>query len=473
MKILLVEDDQRLADLLTKTLGHQNHLVDWVVDGQQGWEYADIGSYDLLLLDVVLPRLDGISLCKRLRAEGYQQPILMLTSLDTGTDKVQGLDAGADDYVVKPFDLNELLARIRALVRRKASVTSTELEWEYLKLNPVSCQVYYQDIPLSLTPKEYSLLELFLRNENRVFSLNAILDQLWSMEDSPGEETVRVHIRGLRQKLRKAGAPDKVIETVYGLGYRLGLPPKPPDQGVLKVQAPAPGPAKVKAALAEAWLRFQPETLQQVERLSHTIEQWSSATSEIKQQAYHDAHQLSGLLGTYGLADGSKIARHLLAHLHITQPTSPEPELAAVKVVNQLVASLHQIVARDPTSTQLIKGILLSNSPTLATLIKQWVRPGFVEMHCFQLYIDPAIIQDLTPKVVLVDLTGMAPHQHPWLEHYTSGIFQPQLKWIALLDLPEDITDLQCLIQAGITDFISQPFKPVEVLARILLQATQ
>jgi DNA-binding response OmpR family regulator len=145
----------------------------------------------------------------------------MLTARDTSSDKVLGLDIGADDYVVKPFDLPELLARIRALLRRETVAFSPILEWERLTLNPGECQVMYSHSPLTLTPKEYGLLELFLRNGSRVLSRSAILERVWAFEDIPGEETVKVHLRSLRQKLKAAGAPPNLIENIYGLGYRL------------------------------------------------------------------------------------------------------------------------------------------------------------------------------------------------------------------------------------------------------------
>lgn len=145
----------------------------------------------------------------------------MLTARDSSNDKVLGLDAGADDYVVKPFNLAELAARIRALLRRGTAVLPTVLVWGDLRLNPSNYEVNYGEQLLHLTPKEYQLLELFMRKPERVFSRSLILDQLWSFEEPPGEETVKVHIKDLRKKLRQAGANPDFIETIYGLGYRL------------------------------------------------------------------------------------------------------------------------------------------------------------------------------------------------------------------------------------------------------------
>ncbi|NEO89033.1 MAG: response regulator transcription factor [Moorea sp. SIO3G5] len=221
MRILLVEDDERITDALAEDLTDQHYVVDVANDGQVGRELVESFSYDLILLDVMLPKMDGITLCRKLRSQGNSTPILMLTARDTISDKILGLDAGADDYLVKPFDLGELSARIRALLRRGNTTLPPVLEWDSLRLDPSTCEVFYEDRLLSLSPKEYALLEFFLRHPRRVFSRAQILENLWSFERLPEEATVKAHIRGLRQKLDAAGAPSDLIETVYGLGYRL------------------------------------------------------------------------------------------------------------------------------------------------------------------------------------------------------------------------------------------------------------
>lgn len=221
MRILVVEDDQRLAEPLAEALTELNYVVDIAKDGQEGWELVEAFKYNLLLLDVMLPKLDGVSLCKQLRSQGYQIPILLLTALDATPDQVRGLDAGADDYVVKPYKLQELSARIRALLRRGNVSLPAVLEWENLRLDPNACEVTYNNAPLPVTPKEYRLLELFLRNSSSVLSRCMILENLWSFEEPPEEDSVKAHIKRLRQKLKVAGAPDDLIETVYGMGYRL------------------------------------------------------------------------------------------------------------------------------------------------------------------------------------------------------------------------------------------------------------
>ena len=221
MRILLVEDDVRLAETLAEALNDQLYAVDIAADGALAWDYAKTLDYDLLLLDVMLPEIDGITLCQQLLSQGYLMPILMLTARDTISDKITSLDAGADDYIIKPVDLGELFARIRALLRRCVITSTPILEWGGLKLNPSTYEVSYQDQNLNLTPKEYSILELLLRNGRRVLSRSLIIDNIWNLEDPPEEDTIKVHIRSLRQKLRAVGAPSNFIETVHGLGYRL------------------------------------------------------------------------------------------------------------------------------------------------------------------------------------------------------------------------------------------------------------
>lgn len=221
MRILLVEDDVPLAEALAEAFIDQRYVIDVVNDGEAGWQQVKTLAYDLILLDIMLPKLDGVSLCQRLRSNGYGIPILMLTARDTTTDKVTGLDAGADDYVVKPIELQELFARIRALLRRGSSPSPPILAWGSLHLDPSTYEVTYESQILHLTPKEYNLLELLLRNGRRVLSRSVIIEHLWSLVDPPEEDTVKAHIKSLRQKIKAVGAPNDLIETVHSVGYRL------------------------------------------------------------------------------------------------------------------------------------------------------------------------------------------------------------------------------------------------------------
>lgn len=225
MRILVVEDDIQLADMLTEALTNQQFIVDIANDGEMAWHCLEILEYDLVILDVTLPKIDGLRLCRQLRDRQLQhnanKPILMLTARDMIADKILGLDAGADAYMVKPFDMGELMAQVRALIRRGSQSNTSTLAWGALSLNISTYEVSYDGEPLSLTPKEYQLLELLVSSGRRVLSRPGIIERLWTLDDPPSEEAVKSHIRSLRQKFRIIGAPDDLIETVHGLGYRL------------------------------------------------------------------------------------------------------------------------------------------------------------------------------------------------------------------------------------------------------------
>ncbi len=222
MHILLVEDDSRLADSLAEVLLAQRYIVDLARDGEAGWQQITSAPYDLVVMDVTLPKLDGLGLCGRMRDRGLTTPVLMLTARDTSCDKVLGLDAGADAYMVKPFHLEELLAQVRALLRRGQTSFTPALIWGALTLDPSSYEVSYNRTPIHLTPKEFALMEALLRYGRRVLSRTAIIDHIWTWQEAPSEDTIKTYIKNLRAKLRAAGAPQQVIETVHGLGYRLG-----------------------------------------------------------------------------------------------------------------------------------------------------------------------------------------------------------------------------------------------------------
>ncbi|BAY40589.1 multi-component transcriptional regulator [Nostoc sp. NIES-2111] len=342
MRILLVEDDELIGELLVKSLTSQHYTVDFAKDGQEGWDLAELYTYDLILLDLILPKLDGISFCRRLRAAGNQTPILLLTAQDTSTIKVTGLDAGADDYMAKPFDFQELLARIRALLRRGGSVLPPLLEWNNLRLDPSTCEVTCDGKLLHLTPKEYGLLELFLRNSHRIFSCSSLIDHLWSFEEPPTEDTVRSHIKGLRQKLKASGIAGDPIDTVYGIGYRL-KPVQVIDKEELtteKVTADAGVANRVENGVTKIW----GEVVEKIEERVAVIEQASSklllnkASEEIRSKAKLEAHKLAGSLGMFGSDEGSRLAQEIESLLDNGKALKP----AAKKHLGQVVGALRQ-----------------------------------------------------------------------------------------------------------------------------------
>ncbi len=221
MRILLVEDDVRLAEPLAEFLTDHRYEVEAVDDGEKGWERVQNSQYDIVVMDVILPKMNGINLCKRIRSSGYNIPILMVTALDASVDKVSGLESGADDYVVKPLDLPELLARIRALLRRSNPSSLSVLKWGDLQVDVGTHEATYGGESMRLTPKEFGILELLVRNGHQLLRRNVIVENVWSTKSPPSSYTINENIKSLRAKLKLAGAPEDLIETIHGKGYRL------------------------------------------------------------------------------------------------------------------------------------------------------------------------------------------------------------------------------------------------------------
>ncbi len=372
MKILLIEDDDAIIALLTRSLNTQNHIVDAVKDGDLGWTYASNFDYGAIVLDIMLPKLDGISLCKKLRGAGYTTPILLLTSQNNTTAKVQGLEAGADDYMVKPFDVAELNARICALLRRGSTNPLPLLSWGDLLLNPSSCEVSYDGKPLTLTTKEYDLLELFLRDSYRVFSNDEIIDRLWSSDDFPAEATVRSHLRRLRQKLQAAGAPANSIATIHGRGYYLTSPEYKPTENKSKPQIqPLDRDPSIAAQLGETedksdnqadlqhqylaflqqtWIESNTQCHDRLSEISQIVDRLLAGDASYieQQQAHHQAHKLVGTLGVFNLVSAMEIARQIDAIFDL--PTLLAPVAAAT--LPELLERLRcDIASNAPTQT--------------------------------------------------------------------------------------------------------------------------
>ncbi len=226
MRILLVEDELDLGKAIKRTLHQHGYVVDWVEDGTEAWSYLEDKQteYNLGIFDWLLPGLSGIELLKRLRSNKNNLPVLMLTAKDSIDDRVTGLDAGADDYLVKPFGMRELLARLRALQRRSPNLKPQRLQVGNLVLDYATNQVWNEDQTaakqeITLTLKEFQLLEYFMRHPHQILTREQLLAQLWEWDTEPVSNVVAAQIRLLRRKLSQQGYED-VIETVYGLGYR-------------------------------------------------------------------------------------------------------------------------------------------------------------------------------------------------------------------------------------------------------------
>jgi len=223
MRILIVEDERKLANSLKTALQAESYAVDVSFDGEEGYENAAVNDYDLIVLDLGLPTLDGVTVCKKLREEKISIPILMLTARDTTDDKIKGLDSGADDYLVKPFKFEELLARIRALIRRGQNQTEAIYQCDNLTLNPASHLVKRAGKEINLTSREYALLEFLISHPGQILSKTQVMDHVWDMETDPFSNVVDVYIGYLRQKIDKNFSKETpLLQTTKGLGYKLG-----------------------------------------------------------------------------------------------------------------------------------------------------------------------------------------------------------------------------------------------------------
>ncbi len=220
MKILLVEDEQRVSQFVQKGLREEGHAVDVAFDGEEGEFLGEVNDYDLIILDLMLPKKNGLVACRELRDHGVATPVLMLTARDSVEDKVRGLDAGADDYLVKPFAFEELLARVRALLRRSSETRSPVLTLADLELDPMSRMVRRGDTPIRLTTKEYALLEYMMRNPRKVLSRTLIGEHVWDMNFDPESNVIDVYISHLRAKIDKNFATP-LLHTLRGQGYIL------------------------------------------------------------------------------------------------------------------------------------------------------------------------------------------------------------------------------------------------------------
>ncbi|MGE5656686.1 MAG: response regulator [Actinomycetota bacterium] len=522
MRLLLVDDDRNLTQAMLKALARQHYVVDIAEDGQKGWEFVRSYTYDLILLDIILPRLDGVSLCQKLRREGYQMPILLLTACDGSSEKAKGLDAGADDYVVKPFSWEELLARIRALLRRESAPLPAVLECGALCLNPATCEVTYAGKNLFLRPKEYSLLELFLRNPSRVFSCGAILEHLWSFEDPPGEETVRAHIKGLRHKLKSVGAQD-AIETVYGLGYRWK---QLSESEAMQKSDGSEMSIALHDALTAAWEEMKPSVLEQVTLLEQVAASTTTLNSGQRQQAIAEAHKLAGLIGAFGFTTGTRLARKIEKLLQSQQPLEPccLADLQGwVTVLRQELSGVSD--SNREAFTPTLNLPLESQKPPITTRSsapEQHRNKELSTLSCVvpftnSPHLHPASSQSLSPlnsepaKLLIVDDD---PHNHtvlqtvlePWGLNLTmvsdpwqfwdaieqvapdllmfdgemadlSGLKLCQqvrntLRWaglpIVFLTAHRDTNTLQQVFAAGADDFVSKPIVASELVARIV-----
>jgi DNA-binding response OmpR family regulator len=477
VRILLVEDDRGVAELIREALTGQHHLVELATDGLEGWELAEAIHYDLIVLDLMLPKLDGISLCQRLRARKYSIPILLLTAQDNSTNKVMGLDAGADDYVVKPFDIQELLARIRALLRRGSNATTPIIEWGKIHLNPSSCQVSYDGQALHLTSKEYALLELFLRNSQRIFSQSALLDHLWSFAEPPSENTVRAHIKSLRSKLKKMGAEDP-IETVYGLGYRLKTPESKTEVAPLPT-VPGSEQEQIAAGIAALWEKFKDKYMNRIKVVERALQalQVGNLTEQLRQQAQQEVHTLIGSLGSFGFKNASNRAREIEQLLQ-PQKLLPAQKQQLTVLVNNLKQDLLQPLVSPETPAQpqrrldsdpnlpprlLIVDDDLALAEQIAAETPAW---GIETELAGSLSAAREAIARNPPNIILLDLCFPESAENGLALLEELATYQPPIPAIAFT-AQESFADRIKVARLGGKGFLQKPIAPAAVVAAI------
>ena len=427
MKLLIIEDDQQLAEILKNNLKNR-YVIDVANDGLQGLQLLTDNTYDLILLDSSVGAIDGLTLCQDLRRSGSQVLIMLMSSQNTTTDRVTGLDAGADDYVAKPVALGELEARIRALLRRRTVSELPILIWGKLRIETSSCNVFYDGTPLGLTTKEYSIMELLLRQKERIFSQRALLDALWPSDNNPrGEETVRTHMKRLRQKLRPVGAAD-LIETVYGLGYRLNPVLKTEAVGIAGIPSSDSiaivGIQDVSqdSTITQFWEKQSGRFLQRIAQLDHLSQalQRNLSDQDLRSQVQRDCIQLVGAIGGVCFSESLPKVKAFGQWLQ----TSPLATPTDIQSLRQQLALLGQLLEeiRQSGNTNLSRsesrGAMLDNNAEQRILMvdpdREYVTELMAAGHRWGLQIvrttSPSAARDaiarVCPDVLLVDCSS-------------------------------------------------------------------
>ncbi|MGL6337790.1 MAG: response regulator, partial [Waterburya sp.] len=479
MRILVVDDDEILVEVLQRSLTSQHHIVEIAEDGQTGWEYFQTGEYELVLLDVNLPKLDGVSLCAKMRAEGYGTPILLMTAKNATQDRILGLDAGADDYLTKPLDLGELNARVRALSRRGEVSPNTVLNVNGLILDPSTCQVSYQQKPIKLTAKEYNLLEIFLRNPARVFSRSQILDKLWTFDDPPLEESVKAHIKGLRRKLKQVGVVDW-IENVYGIGYRLNPQTaesrKTEQNGDQSVTTPVEQEFNQK--LEQMWLKYQDKMIERMKVLQNAVSKLYHAhlSPELHNNAEKAAHKLAGVLGMFSRDTGTAIAREIETLLQENQVLDLQQQQQFIS----LVADLDSLLALDETlkvevNSEIPQLLFITFDSQFSQELEQLGKiQGFGWQRVIDLAEAKAWLQTNSPYMVVVD-TDTVTNQQEYLSLITELTARTPAIPTLVLSQIDSLTNRLQVTRAGASGFIVKPTTPTLIWQTInqLLQRQQ
>lgn len=512
MKLLLVEDDQAFAHSVQQLLEANYYSVDVAADGHMAQEMTEVFSYDLILLDWLLPKKTGIQVCEALREQGDLTPIILMTGKNSSTSEVAGLDAGADDYLIKPFGFEELLAHIRAVLRRSEGIASPVLSWGDLRLNPSSAEVSCcppngEAIPISVTPKEYGLLEVFLRNPNRIFSMDALIDKVWPFDDAPTTGAIRTHIKGLRQKLRAAGLAE-VIDTVYGLGYRLSpaIAVVVPDKKATKKGSKGVEQSSKQAAEKTAKQVLEPEStaplvdlsalwqpvkstyLQRVETLSNTLDALpaGSLSQDDRETITTEAHALAGSLGSFGFSQATPECRQIerIFRDHETLGGEQLQELrVAIAKVQQTLNENQPTVEPPPSNRNRVsirpeqyreesgkaaKLLIVDDDSAILTLLE-----GLLQDWGFHLRLlsNPEqfwkTMEDFNPDMVLLDVEMPQANGFELCQQLRNEPRWSELP-ILFLSAHTEAETIQSVFAIGGDDYIRKPIIAAELVARVM-----
>jgi len=336
MKIILVEDDERLGKLIKEYLIHESEVFDIVKTGVNIAQQLEEKKYDILILDVMLPDRNGIDICRELRKNNVNISILFITALNNQIDKIKAFESGADDYLTKPFDFQELLVRIKALVRRENNIESPKLIWQNLIMMPEEKKVVYENKYLHLTPTEFKILQIFLETPNKVFNTENIIDKLWDIDTIPTNNTLRSHIKSLRKKLEQVGLDKEFIETVYGMGYRLKTPsitnqPTLENNSQTENKIISHKEEKLTLFMEEIWLDNQESVSNDCQTLLDYIQGKKDDISI--DDIIRIPHNFVGFLGSIGFSYAGEIARNIEAFLKENKNNLKE-EKVQLKITN-------------------------------------------------------------------------------------------------------------------------------------------
>ncbi len=490
MRILPVDDDEIIVEVLTKPLLQHNYVVYVARDGEAAWELVEGFQYDLILLDVILPKLDGISFCRRLREQKNPVLVMPLTACDTTTDKLQGLDSGADD-VVKPFNIQELAARVRALIRRGSTSPSPTLVCGHLHLSPNLHEVTYQEHLRQLSRKEYLLVELFLRNQKRIYSCRDIIDQLWAFDaEPPNESTVRSHLKNIRRNLKAVGADD-FLETVYGQGYRMNPTFIKTSNHATHISNINPDKQEnLDAQITEIWRHTKNFTFELLIVLELVISSLVVGIfdAELLKEGIQNAHKLAVSLSMSGFEQGSFLARQIEVSLesnsHLESHLSLGYQHKIAKKMEQLLIYLPQYL--EATTNELIN--------LTGKKLEELSQSEQINAKVLVVDDDPQILLTLQTLLELlgVQLTCLTNLDRFWEtvaynqpEFLTLDIYMPSgtegldlcravrqnydWNWLLILFLTSctDVETLQKACVIGADDYLTKPIVPKELLIRI------